>query len=95
MAIAEAMLSRSDRRVHLVGHSYGGHIAARTALRHSNRIASLTLIEPTLFYLLPEAGELPAYAEVHALAAATIEDVEAGRGDQAAERFLDYWIGSG
>ena len=43
MAIAEAMLGRSERSVHLIGHSYGGHIAARTALRHSHRIASLTL----------------------------------------------------
>lgn len=35
-------------RVHTVGHSFGGAIAAAHALRHPDRIASLTLLEPVM-----------------------------------------------
>lgn len=34
------------QRVHLVGHSLGGWIAAELAVRNTNRLASLTLIAP-------------------------------------------------
>lgn len=34
------------RRVHLVGHSYGGWTAAQTAARMPDRLASVTLIDP-------------------------------------------------
>jgi pimeloyl-ACP methyl ester carboxylesterase len=33
-----------EQPVHRVGYSMGGHIAALTALKNQNRIASLTLI---------------------------------------------------
>lgn len=33
-------------RAHVVGHSFGGALAATHALRHPDRIASLTLLEP-------------------------------------------------
>ena len=38
--------------VHLVGHSYGGVIALRTALYHPERVASVTVYEPVVFRLL-------------------------------------------
>lgn len=34
------------RRVHLIGHEFGAAVAAELALRHPNRVASLTLISP-------------------------------------------------
>src|SRR5690349_5114417 len=37
---------------HLVGHSYGGAVALKAALRHRGRLQSLTLFEPVLFSLL-------------------------------------------
>lgn len=41
---------------HLVGHGYGGAIAARIATQHPERIASLVLYEPTSVDGLPCGG---------------------------------------
>jgi len=41
------VIDRSDCKVHLVGHSYGGAVALRAAIERPSRIASLSLYEPT------------------------------------------------
>ena len=42
-----AIIDSTDRQVHLVGHSYGGGVALHVALERPDRIASLTLYEPS------------------------------------------------
>lgn len=44
-----AAIERRGVPVHLVGHSYGGGVALYIAARHPERIASLTLYEPSAF----------------------------------------------
>ncbi|PUB32219.1 pimeloyl-ACP methyl ester carboxylesterase [Promicromonospora sp. AC04] len=44
--VDEAMTGLELDRVHLVGHSQGGGLAAAVAVRHPERLASLTLLEP-------------------------------------------------
>ncbi len=44
--VDEAMAGLELDRVHLVGHSQGGGLAAAVAVRHPERLASLTLLEP-------------------------------------------------
>jgi pimeloyl-ACP methyl ester carboxylesterase len=46
-----AIIDIADRKVHLVGHSYGGDAALRTALTRPDRIASLILYQPSAFHL--------------------------------------------
>ncbi len=95
IAVFESMMSLVDGPVHLVGHSYGGSIAARTALRHRERVKSLTVIEPTLFHLLADAGEAEADREIRGVARRVVDRVERGDAEAAARGFIDYWVGPG
>ena len=47
-----------DRRPHVVAHSYGALGALIAATRRPAQVRSLTLIEPPLFYLVPDDPEL-------------------------------------
>lgn len=98
--IAAAMIARAGRPVHLVGHSYGGAVALQTALELGPQIASLSLIEPTAFYLLAQASALePQAPDALAEITAVVSDIEqalaAGFPLAAAHRFVDYWCGDG
>jgi len=46
--VEQALAGLSLERVHMVGHSFGGAIAAGHALGHPARVASLTLLEPVM-----------------------------------------------
>ncbi len=85
------------RPVHLVGHSYGGGVALRIALERPERVASLTLYEPSAFHLLKGGqGEVAAaFAEIRAVARASVEAVATGDCRRAAAGFVDYWSGPG
>ena len=90
VAFVEALLAE-HAPADLVGHSYGGVVAARAALNRRDTLASLTLIEPSCFHLLDKSGEH--FAEVTALrngglAFATTNDA-AGQ----ARHFIEYWMG--
>lgn len=50
--LGELLRSLDLDRVHLVGHSYGGFIAAYFALREPARLRSLVLVEPAIASLL-------------------------------------------
>jgi pimeloyl-ACP methyl ester carboxylesterase len=91
------VIDRSDWKVHLVGHSYGGAVALRAAIERPARVASLSLYEPTPFHLLKGMGErgMRALAEIRALAARTAQGVITGNYRGAAVSFIDYWSGPG
>lgn len=90
-----ALVEDCERPVHLVGHSYGGRLAAAASLRAKRPVASLTLIEPTVFQLLPAASEGRAWAEVTDLANTVIGRYEAGEHWDAADAFIAYWVAPG
>jgi pimeloyl-ACP methyl ester carboxylesterase len=91
------IIDRSGCKVHLVGHSYGGGVALRAAVERPNRIASLTLYEPTAFHLLKAMGAsgAAAFAEILAISSKTAEGVISGDYSGAASSFVDYWGGRG
>ena len=88
-----ALIDETEEKVHLVGHSYGGGVALYVALNRPNKIATLTLYEPSAFHLLRQMGEAgaKAFAEISAIArhlsqCVIIGDYRAGIAD-----FIDYW----
>ena len=95
VAVIEALLDLAGEPVHLVGHSYGGSILVHTARRHPDRVRSLTVAEPTLFYLLKAFGKSDAHAEIKAVADRVIRYTEEGDPKEAARGFIGYWLGAG
>jgi pimeloyl-ACP methyl ester carboxylesterase len=81
--------------VHVVGHSYGGAVAVRLALRHPMLVKSLVLIEPVLTPLLRQAGKTRLFEAERRLAGAFIADAEAARSVSAWRRFIDHYNGDG
>jgi pimeloyl-ACP methyl ester carboxylesterase len=91
-----ALIDADDRKVHLVGHSYGGGVALHVALARPDRIASLTLYEPSAFHLLRQFDHgAAALAEITAIAYAAATGVVTGDYRGAAMTFVDYWGGPG
>ncbi len=79
--------------LHLVGHSYGGALALRTARDLGARLASLALIEPTAFDLLDARGDAGALVEIESIAGRHLELVADGDLEACAAHFMGYWIG--
>lgn len=95
LAIIDGLLNGVRGSVHLVGHSHGGALLARTAVREPERVQSLTLIEPTLFYLLAATQRMTAHQEILDQAQRVIRYVTAGDSEEAARGFIDYWVATG
>jgi pimeloyl-ACP methyl ester carboxylesterase len=96
VALIEPVLTRAGSPLALVGHSYGAAVALIAALANPGRIRAMALYEPTLFALLDAETPAPNEAEGirNAVADASVA-LDAGNQDAAAERFIDYWMGTG
>jgi pimeloyl-ACP methyl ester carboxylesterase len=91
------LIDGNSRRVHLIGHSYGGGVALHVALARPHKIASMALYEPSAFHLLRQLGE-PGYrgfTEIADVAQRFSEGVITGDYLGAVARFVDYWNGVG
>jgi pimeloyl-ACP methyl ester carboxylesterase len=93
--LVERLLERVDSPVHLVGHSYGGAVAIKTALRHPDRVQSIYAHEPVLFALLKKEGWLAEWTEIEKVTREAARHAQQGRIEQAAQGFIDYWSGAG
>jgi pimeloyl-ACP methyl ester carboxylesterase len=91
------LIDRSACKVHLVGHSYGGGVALHVALARPDRIASLSLYEPSAFHLLKAMGDsgAEAFSEIQSITETTARGVITGDYGGAAAAFIDYWSGAG
>jgi len=96
-AVLRALFDRLDEPAHLVGHSYGGAVALNIARQRSDRLCSLTLIEPVAFHLLREGDETDAAAllEISEIAGMVARSLACGDYLGGFGRFIDYWSGPG
>ena len=95
MALVQAQRPRiAQQGLHLVGHSYGGAVALRIALRHPQLVRSLTVYEPVLFGLLGHGEDEPALEEIRDIARTVASLVRAGELAAAAQVFVAYWGGA-
>jgi len=95
-ALVARAVPSTGRKVHLVGHSFGGAVAMHAAAHQlRGRVERLVLMEPSLFYLLEQNGQRAAFREIFALASFTEHSLATGAVQDAAKRFIDYWGGSG
>lgn len=93
--LAVAVIERTEcHPVDIVGHSYGGAIAIRIALRYPQLVAKLVLIEPILPTLL-QSVEPTLFEEYRQVAEGFINHVVDDRPSEAWALFLDYRNGAG
>jgi pimeloyl-ACP methyl ester carboxylesterase len=96
VALIEPVLERAGSPLALVGHSYGAAVALSAALSAPGRVRAMALYEPTLFALLDAKSNPPNEADgIRNAVADAGAALDAGNPDGAAERFIDYWMGSG
>lgn len=93
--LVEPLLLEADGPVDLVGHSFGGAIALRAALRHPTRVRSIAAYEPTAFWLVAASGRPGDVRGIADTAVDASAAVERGDLDAAARRFVDFWSGPG
>ena len=90
-----ALCEETQGPIHIVGHSFGGSVAAWAAAMLGPRAGRLVLLEPNPFYLLKQEGRTEAYETVRALRDHVKKFGAAGDWARAGEKFADYWLGNG
>jgi pimeloyl-ACP methyl ester carboxylesterase len=81
---------------HLIGHSYGGAVAAFLAARQPELVRSLVLAEPTLFSLLTQKGEnRPLVQELISLTEQVLVRWQNEGAELAVEHFINAVIAPG
>jgi pimeloyl-ACP methyl ester carboxylesterase len=96
VALIEPVVKRAGSPLALVGHSYGAAVALIAALANPGRVRAVAVYEPTLFALLDAETPAPNEAEgIRDVVTDAGAALDAGNRDTAAERFIDYWMGTG
>jgi pimeloyl-ACP methyl ester carboxylesterase len=87
---------RFDEPVDVVGHSYGGAVAIKAALSGLLDVRSLAVYEPSLFAFLGDRAKAYDRSESPIeMGHSVCESLAAGRVDEAARTYVDYWSGRG
>jgi pimeloyl-ACP methyl ester carboxylesterase len=98
LAITQAFREHIGQPIHLIGHSYGGWIALKSARLHPDGLRTLTLFDPVAFGVLtaPDLASQPAHDAFAAIDHdGLFFDDALGGTEPWLERFIDYWSGQG
>jgi non-heme chloroperoxidase len=91
--LADLIRSLRLEPVHLVGHSYGGAVAAFLAAKHPELVRSLVLGEPTLFPLLKQKIEnRPIVRSIISLTEQVLELLRTQGAEPAVKHFINTII---
>ena len=90
------LLGEIGEPVHLIGHSFGGAVALKTAHELPHMVRSLTVIEPAAFHLLANdhTGDLSG-RQLKSVERAMRAADATGDSATAMARFVDFWNGQG
>ena len=86
---------RLGSRVHVVGHSFGGLVALKSAMLLGPRVGNLILFEPNPAHLLKQNGRTAAYLDARSMFDHVKSYGPLGDWTNAASFFADYWLGEG
>jgi pimeloyl-ACP methyl ester carboxylesterase len=89
-----APLVRREGDVHLVGHSYGGAVALKTAAMYPRHVRSVTVYEPVMFRWLVE-GQAEDVGDVLGVVDTIRRELAFGSAFEAGRAFVDFWSGEG
>jgi len=92
--LIEAVLAEFGQPLVLAGHSYGGVLALRMALRNVVRPRALALFEPVALGVLEAVGDAQAFLRASAFFNDYTSRVGAGDGE-AIRTMVEYWFGAG
>lgn len=94
--LLEPVFRLADDHFHLIGHSWGGAVAMKAALRHLPRLLSVVLFEPALWSLLmTDDPRSVAALEIAINRDETQRLIDEGDFVGAGEYFIDYWVSPG
>ena len=96
----EAALARSVLAelggAHVIGHSYGGAVALKLAASCPEQVRSVVAYEPVLFrWLMDDVAHRQPVQEFFAIGDLVREHLSRGDAHSAAQRFVEFWSGSG
>ena len=89
--LVESIIPKQNKNICIVGHSFGGSVAMKTAAQLPDRVDRLILLDPNPFPLLKERGRTAAFNEILALRNYVKECGDNGDWASAGKRFADYW----
>ena len=89
----QPLLERFDEPVSFIGHSFGGSVAMRAALKYHNQMKTLILLEPNPFFLFSQVKQPIAYSESRKFGALLKLYEEKEDWEGFSKIFLSFWIG--
>lgn len=87
------LLWEAKEPFHVIGHSFGGAVALAAAMAWPERVKTLTLYEPTVFFVLRDRGgtDREKLDSIVSVAREMERAVAEGEESRAMSRFVDLW----